>query len=518
MSADLLAEFGAPNTDDSRQNGVSHTPDHSGNDADPWGDFEAPAPSKPNGGTTWSLPEQDEADIWATEPSTQARPPPIRPPLIHPSSFDLFAAPAISNPPKPWTDVTSSSPEEIPVKPPDPASDIEVLFDAENISQEDDDEFGALETVPSTAKPPSPQPTRTTIVDLLSLDDSGLIPRSPYPQAPKSPSFQERNPFADLAVSTAKPGDEPEEPPSQSTPITAWPTFVPAQPSEYKDSPVVSQNDEEWASFPESPPANAPTSILDTAAQPKSVKWTAPIPKETTMPLRMPVRNNSSHAATSRMASYQKSTPTTSPSMKPSAPPTNIPPPSVLLSLLPPLLQHPPTPCSTSLDDPIHLGNISARLIAGRKLRWKRDVRLSQGHKIAPAQQGGRSGGLKLTGIDKNEDRKEEGEVAEVVRSWNGQKGRLRSAIAVVHNRNPTASVGAVPELSETMPVQTAKEAEGGIPAPQPCVLCGLKRNERVLKVDVKVDDSFGEWWTEHWGHTECKRFWERYRDQLPQR
>jgi len=38
--------------------------------------------------------------------------------------------------------------------------------------------------------------------------------------------------------------------------------------------------------------------------------------------------------------------------------------------------------------------------------------------------------------------------------------------------------------------------------------VCALKRNERVVKVDFEVEDVFGEWWTEHWGHKACVAFW----------
>lgn len=33
------------------------------------------------------------------------------------------------------------------------------------------------------------------------------------------------------------------------------------------------------------------------------------------------------------------------------------------------------------------------------------------------------------------------------------------------------------------------------------CVVCGLKWDEWVVKVDYEVEDSFGEWWIEFWGY-----------------
>jgi len=35
-----------------------------------------------------------------------------------------------------------------------------------------------------------------------------------------------------------------------------------------------------------------------------------------------------------------------------------------------------------------------------------------------------------------------------------------------------------------------------------------LKRDERVARVEFGVEDSFGEWWVEHWGHRTCRNFW----------
>jgi hypothetical protein len=103
---------------------------------------------------------------------------------------------------------------------------------------------------------------------------------------------------------------------------------------------------------------------------------------------------------------------------------------------------------------------------------------------------------MKLTGIDKSENMKEEREVSDVVRAWKEQVGRLRHVVAAA-NQAKAGSLGSVPDVQETMAVRRLKQAEGGIPARQPCMLCGLKRDERVAAADVAVDDSFGEWWVE---------------------
>ena len=218
-------------------------------------------------------------------------------------------------------------------------------------------------------------------------------------------------------------------------------------------------------------------------------------------------------------------------------PPTNIPPPSTLLSLTATLLQSLPaeiktllTAWKTSPGQPTDIDQATldqvklqlsftraiARIIAGRKLRWKRDTLLSQSMKIGPAQ-AGKSGGMKLTGIDRTESRREDQEAAEVVRIWKQHVGSLRASVASAKAHHSGTDL-AIPEITETMPVRAAKGSEGALTAPKCCLLCGLKREERIEKVDVNVEDSFGEWWTEHWGHYDCRQFWETHARSLQQR
>ena len=218
-------------------------------------------------------------------------------------------------------------------------------------------------------------------------------------------------------------------------------------------------------------------------------------------------------------------------------PPTNIPPPSTLLSLTATLLQSLPPEIKTLLaawktspGQSAEIGQATldqvklqlsftraiARIIAGRKLRWKRDTLLSQSVKIGPAQ-AGKSGGMKLTGIDRMESRREDQEAAEVVGIWKQHVGSLRASVANAKVHHPGSDL-TIPEIAEMMPVRAMKQSEGALTAPKCCLLCGLKREERVEKVDVNVEDSFGEWWTEHWGHYECKVFWETHEGSLQQR
>ena len=162
------------------------------------------------------------------------------------------------------------------------------------------------------------------------------------------------------------------------------------------------------------------------------------------------------------------------------------------------------------------LTRASARIIVGRKLRWRRDTLLAQSMKIGPARTGATSG-MKLTGLDKVESRREDGAAEEAVRTWKQQSGSLRSAISAASSLAP-GTVLLLPEIFEHNRVRLAKLADGAVTASHACFLCGLKRDERVEKVDVKVEDSFGEWWIEHWGHVDCTMFWERKKDSLQQR
>lgn len=218
-------------------------------------------------------------------------------------------------------------------------------------------------------------------------------------------------------------------------------------------------------------------------------------------------------------------------------PPTNVPPPGILLALFLSLFSEAQTklfnPMAAQtyqmknklLSDPAILGflrgylmiaTVAARIIAGRKLRWKRDMHLAQGMKLGPASSRGTSG-MKLTGIDKSEINKEEREALDVVRAWREQLGRLRSAVAAANVIRP-GYLGTIPEVQEVMSVRVCKEIDGGILAPQQCALCGLKRDERVNKVDVSVEDSFGEWWIEQVSmHRACRNFWQEHKEALRQ-
>lgn len=212
--------------------------------------------------------------------------------------------------------------------------------------------------------------------------------------------------------------------------------------------------------------------------------------------------------------------------------PSSLPPPSILISHMSTLIQKLPSQVEAvvlqsfksqisqeALDKALRRCiaslKVSARIVAGRKVRWKRDSHLSQSMKIGPAQ-AGKKGGMKLTGVDKAETQREDREVAEFVRIWKQRLGSIKSALAMV-NGQISGSPLVLPEISERMVILVAKAPDGSASSSKSCALCGLKREERIAKVDVDIWDGFEEWWSDFWGHTECRIFWEEHKRFLQQ-
>lgn len=226
------------------------------------------------------------------------------------------------------------------------------------------------------------------------------------------------------------------------------------------------------------------------------------------------------------LRSSNPTSPRVATSSKPRVRPTNIPPPSILLSLFPSILEELHSKATTFISSTrgksratpnpnlayslASSQKVMARIIAGRSLRWKRDSILSQSTKIGPARSG-KAGGMKLNSVNKNETVKEEQETVEAINSWKRRSVSLNNAISAAGGK-------AVPVPTSIINVRTAATEEGAIKASHACALCGLKRDERIPKVDDGVYDSFGEWWTDHWGHTDCRIFWESYSGTLDQR
>lgn len=430
-------------------------------DDDGWGDFE-----------TAEIPEAEpvQATDWAAGPAAMAsRQTPASPPeprrigIVRAPTFELIANNLVglsgddddddeldntihSHPaPQPsfarqQQNAPTRGPPSRRTTPNPPATSSNVLFDADEFDGEDDDEFGDFETVaPPPAKAPSkPMPlnllasSKTTVGShsknlstLSNLSNLSLQePASPYPQAPKSPSFQERNPFPGLALNPAmKPQPANEDPPTTS-PITAWPELD--HNSAFKKGPG-----DLWTTFedlPESPkPAKANKVADDWAWDSVDAEKPAP-PKSTKSPAgKKEVDDSWAWDPEDAPGDDIKAS-----ALDTQAPPINVPPPSVLLSIFPQLLAEansalykpvggqPFSIKNRIMSDPktleflrgyLLLATVAARIAAGRKLRWHRDKFLTQSMSISAAG----SKGMKLAGIDKTQATREDREAGDVI-------------------------------------------------------------------------------------------------------
>ncbi|KAL8948880.1 MAG: hypothetical protein Q9222_004968 [Ikaeria aurantiellina] len=407
--------------------------------------------------------------------------------------------------------------------------------DSNNLaSTNEEEDFGDFEDAEISNN--SPIKPRDRLADLAIRSgehaESLLIDAEPV-KPPPSPSFQELNAPLKLAIpQEASHTELVEAKPEESTPVTAWPSYGRDRAKSMgKPLPLSPYTDDDWGDFEEEPQFehvkdNKPTSTF---------KESHVLPhqeKQDVNSLVDPINDQE----TSGPRRFITSKPARFPGAGPA--PTNIPPPSVLLTAIVSFLQSLPTDLKEivafisinlmtsspiaweshleKLTDLIAMINASARILAGRKLRQKRDTHLAQSMRIGPAN-AGKAGGMKLTGIDRTESRKEDQEAAEILRLWRQQAGSLKGQIARINAQQSEVNL-VLPDISENMPIRAAKIGEGAMTAPKCCFLCGLKREERVAKLDVNVEDSFGEWWVDHWGHVDCIQFWERHRDSLKQR
>jgi hypothetical protein len=547
MSQDLLAEFGdfaikdtptqnytTPQTQSSRLqsnygSNTYHTQTSSiqaraqdeniwdDDDDDDFGEFEEPE-SQPQQSIPITRNQAPTPPVKEVKPAPKSVPQPVSRP--EPKPAPKPAPQPVSKPaskPTPQPAKKSSGPPVI-IKKATKASQLpsnhpmarfaDILFDADEYDEEEDaevvgswgdeDDFGDFETseAPAISEKPtksSPAPSKSvkpssatvpaSAIDLLGLDDPVETTNST-----SHPSGQASAPKS--KVSTHK------------SPVTR-PGALPRQES-------ILSNDDAWDDFEISPP----TQSTQPSSQTNNISEEAPqiqLPTDilgdlTTLPITTGVA------------------------------PSNIPPPSVLLSIFPSVLTslahqflHPlstlpssqkshflsTTETKSFLASYITLTHVLGHILAGRKSRWKRDKHLAQSMSIGPATSG-RSGGMKLAGLDKSEAGREDTEAQVVLSVWREQAGRLKTAVtgASVHGSKLT-----VPELGEALPVRVAKGSEGAITSTQACALCGLKREERVAKVDVAVEDSFGEFWVEGTNmHRSCLRFWELFKTRLMSR
>ncbi|KAH0155690.1 hypothetical protein KCU67_g8608, partial [Aureobasidium melanogenum] len=297
------------------------------------------------------------------------------------------------------------------------AAHADILFDADDYDEvddaeivgswgagDDDEDFGDFETSetpvvnnnapkPSipTSQPRTTRPPPSNTVDLLGLDDPVEIP-SGATQIPPGPA---RTPKTTM--------------PPRKAPVTR-PANMPRQES-------MLSNDDAWDDFETSQPSQS------------SPQTNTPEP---TAQIRLP----------KDVLGDLTALPTTT-----GVAPSNIPPPSVLLTIFPPVLTSlahqflqplsalpssqksqflTTTETKTFLASYVTLAHVLGYIIAGRKSRWKRDKHLAQSMRIGPAMSG-RSGGMKLTGLDKSEAGREDTEVQVVLSVWHEQAGRLKT-------------------------------------------------------------------------------------------
>ena len=118
---------------------------------------------------------------------------------------------------------------------------------------------------------------------------------------------------------------------------------------------------------------------------------------------------------------------------------------------------------------------------------------------------------MKLASIDKSENLKEEKEAIDVVAEWEKHAHLFNSTTSKAGIHRPAMHLTTSLRPS---PVEGARI----IKAAKACVLCGLRREERIPHVDIDVEDSFGEFWVEYWGHRDCRDIWVKYKELLSHR
>ncbi|CAK7238712.1 MAG: hypothetical protein STHCBS139747_000130 [Sporothrix thermara] len=552
-------------------------------DEDTWGDFEDASTNNPAQFPPMPAPQGSQVGSNGPPPSQSSKPGTR---VVRASTIDLISntlidfgdlAPKMASqqpaeasrqqsPPRqdPWRN-PAPQPAPKPRKPADP----NVLFDAEDFElngssddddfDADDDEFGDFETG-HTSPPAQPVPTpaaATALIDLLSLADpepaasTAATAANSVPSQPKaSPSTNGQAPSYPSSLSFG----------STAPAITQTPSFAATK----KSVPQLDEADwDAWGADESQSSQPAPVQAKKAPSQPKSQaksqlqpKSQPPAKKERKVAKPEPKTSdwdweaeepsqsaNSSAATALPPAIANAPTPKTIPEKAP--PPTNIPPPSVLLSLFPTLIALPdkvlfkPTAAQPAevrnrvIGDPktvaflrnyLQIIVVAGRVIAGRKQRWHRDKFLSQSMSISAAGSS-KGGGMKLAGLDKAQGQREDREAADVVAAWARHVGKLRSAVATANAALVAAEAAEhkhypplkIPELqSATIPVTVAKQVPT---ATKPCIICGLRRDERVRGIDGDdVEDIFSEWWVEHWGHRVCRNFWAEHEATLRSR
>lgn len=123
---------------------------------------------------------------------------------------------------------------------------------------------------------------------------------------------------------------------------------------------------------------------------------------------------------------------------------------------------------------------------------------------------------MKLSSLSKSETQRESREASEVVAAWNVLVPKF---LTILRKQDVKPPAGKGLRLSDPLAVKVLKNSEGGMDAGYICPVCGLKRNERVVGVDdAGVEDIFGEFWRDGWGHSDCAEGWYGYHELLSQR
>ncbi|KAL8959129.1 MAG: hypothetical protein Q9193_003956 [Seirophora villosa] len=400
----------------------------------------------------------------------------------------------------------------------------------------EEDDFGDFEQAEPTVWPEHPTvPAETRANSALAVDsqENVLLVDTMITHPPPSPSFQKANAPLKLAIPPEPDQTAPTKAnPEEFTPITAWPSYGRNRAKSSGEAlPLSPYADDDWGDFEEEPRVEG----ISMESAKKKAPAAHDVPRNPTAQIDSLLDLDGSPGRSKPSTAQTKKA--TVPPLEPAAP-SNIPPPSVLLSVIASNFQS----LSARIRDIVSLASTvlvnsndpgneevledlaneiatiraSTRILAGRKLRWKRDTHLAQSMRMGPAN-AGRPGGMKLTGVDRAETRREEQEASEIVRVWKQQVGGLKSHLARI-NAQQSEMDYVLPGMSENLPIRTAKVGEGALVAPRCCFLCGLKRDERVARLDVTVEDSFAEWWIDHWGHVDCIRFWVQHEQLLSQR
>ncbi|BDD59896.1 hypothetical protein MPDQ_006836 [Monascus purpureus] len=471
MSADLFAEFGFGQSPQNPPNAQQRESASQTNslipDLDSSEDALRSGSSDPLG---WSQFQTSELNAHANRPSTTSKP-----------------------------NNSNTSP---PVNGISREQDSNVLFDAtlEKFSNEDDDDWGEFES----AEVP---PVHSQLTELTPGPDNSTPSRNEGPGSSQSTGSRGLSGAADLIDAI-----EDEVPPREDLrKITAERTDLKSSTKtknvsipRYEES--TDEFFDEWGDFVGGKLAEPST---------ESAKKKAPLEESASADNKKKLIENNDLSVRIGAGQHQVQSKSDGPKFPANVRPTNIPPPSVLMQLFPPLFEQFQQEASRLRGNPQQkdaLGDVAAqicctlkvaaRIIAGRSLRWKRDTILSQSMRIGPAR-AGKPGGMKLNTVNKSENVKEKQEALDVLGSWRERAGFFNS-IMLSSGKRP------IQVIAENVRVITAGPDKGALKAPHACAFCGLKRDERLPGViDENVLDSFGEWWTDHWGHTDCKQFWE---------